>query len=84
MGGHVNPMKPLLNRGRNVILKHCQGVPQSKELSATAKQRYCQELSKKTLLPGSITIKNTATECLQRVSQTKFQQWSATNKMIAR
>ena len=25
---------------------HCQRVPQLKELSATAKQRYCQDLSK--------------------------------------
>ena len=36
-GGCMNSMKPLWNRDRSVILKHCQGVPQSKELSATAK-----------------------------------------------
>ena len=47
-GGGVrgNSMKPLWNRDRSFTLKYCQGVPQSKELSATAKQRYCQNLSK--------------------------------------
>ena len=52
-GGRVNPgwgvrgnsMKPLWNRDRSVALKYCRGVPQLKELSAAAKQRYCQKLN---------------------------------------
>ena len=35
-----------LESDRSVTLKYCQGVPQSIVLSATAKQRYCQDLSK--------------------------------------
>ena len=50
-------MKPLWNRNRSVTLKYFQGVSQSKELPATAKQRYCQGVLQSKVLTGSAVIK---------------------------
>ena len=40
---HETPLEP----PQECHTKNCQGMPRSKELSATAKQRFCQGLSNK-------------------------------------
>ena len=62
-GGRVNSMKPIWNRDRSVILTTRSGSATIKRTAGDGQTEVLSGTVKIKLLPGSITIKNTATEC---------------------
>ena len=62
-GGRENSMKPLWNRDRSVILKTLSGSAKIKRTVSSCQTEVSSGTVKIKLLPGSITIKNTSTEC---------------------
>ena len=59
----MNSTKPLWNRDRRVILKTLSGSAIIKRTVSDCQTEVLSGTVKIKLLPGSITIKNTAREC---------------------